>query len=570
MPENDPLIGERINNYIIIERIGAGGMGVIYKATHDTLGTEAAIKFLSGQFATNEAYVARFLREARAAASLNHPNIISVQDAGSVDNIYYMIMEFVDGQNLSQLLRQRKVLTEDEVFSHGLTTARALGYAHQQHIIHRDIKPENLMLKTDGVLKVADLGLAKMLDDTDSSLTSTGTVMGTPYYISPEQIRGDKNVDPRTDIYSLGATMFHLATGQVPFSAESSGEIMAKHLTDPPPLPRAVNPKLGDDYCRIHYKMMAKDRNDRYRSMEELAAAIEKAQTRGSPRFGQLMIPSAPAVIAEAPEVEQNEPQYAPTAEQPKARLKLKAREEGAPAEMHPDRRLHPAVMPDLAESAPKKPRRPDAEEEIPRGFLGGLYHEIRVWCKGRTWQLRLPIMLYCMYAYARQVNDPGYASFLQWLNITIHQWGHGLFSSADQNLHIAGGTILQVAIPLVLMFTALFVRRFFAYTFFMGWFGMNLVVVGAYLADARGMGEMTRLSGDEFSAGEDDPGQGAGVHDWQFLLGQMDVKASALVVKKVGMLLRFAGYGTIALSLLLGAWLLIEMLRSERASGQK
>ncbi|MCC7518987.1 MAG: protein kinase [Verrucomicrobiae bacterium] len=274
MPESDPLVGQRVSNYEILRRLGQGGMGVVYLARHVTLEREVAIKFLAGQLSNNQDYVDRFLREARSAARLNHPNIISVYDAGSQDDVYYFVMEYVEGQDFSRLLKQVKQFPELEAIGHVRKAADAMAYAHQEGIIHRDLKPENLILTRSGEVKVGDLGLAKEVSAAESSLTLSGVVMGTPFYISPEQVRGARDVDHRTDIYSLGATLYHLVTGVVPYRGTSPAEIMSKHLTEPFPWPQAIHAELSEGACRVMYKMMAKEPEERFQSMREVSQVL--------------------------------------------------------------------------------------------------------------------------------------------------------------------------------------------------------------------------------------------------------------------------------------------------------
>jgi serine/threonine-protein kinase len=274
MPDPDPLVGQRVSNYEILRRLGQGGMGVVYLAKHVTLERDVAVKFLAGQLSSNQDYVDRFLREARSAAKLNHPNIISVYDAGSQDDVYYFVMEYVEGQDFAHLLKQVKRFPELEAIGHIRKAADAMAYAHQSGIIHRDLKPENLILTKGGEVKVGDLGLAKEVNADDSSLTMSGVVMGTPFYISPEQVRGARDVDNRTDIYSLGATLYHLVTGVVPYRGTSPAEIMSKHLTEPFPWPQTINAELSEGVCRVMYKMMAKDPAERFQSMQEVSQVL--------------------------------------------------------------------------------------------------------------------------------------------------------------------------------------------------------------------------------------------------------------------------------------------------------
>ncbi len=280
MNEEDPLVGWQIGNYIVDERIGHGAMGVVYRARHITLTRNVAIKFLSSHLASDPNYVERFFREARAAAHLNHPNLIAVYDAGVTSEVYYIVMEYVEGSDLSRLLKKRGMFGEEELAPFSLKVADALNYAHRNGVIHRDIKPENLILTPQNDIKVADLGLAKQIYDQSASMTMSDVVVGTPFYASPEQIRGLKSIDARADIYSMGTTLFHLATGRVPFDGNSPAEVMSKHLTELCPLAKTVNPKLSDEFSQILARMMAKDPNKRYQNMGEVFVTFEKTINR--------------------------------------------------------------------------------------------------------------------------------------------------------------------------------------------------------------------------------------------------------------------------------------------------
>ena len=183
MEPDDPMIGQRINSYTITARLGQGGMGVVYQACHETLERYVAIKFLAPQLATNTEFVERFLREARAAARLNHPNLIGVHDAGQIEDTYFIVMEFVEGRNLSVILREQRLFTEVETTYFGQKTAEALGYAHAHGIIHRDVKPENILLSADHKqLKICDFGFARFLPDAEYDLTE---YVATRWYRSP-------------------------------------------------------------------------------------------------------------------------------------------------------------------------------------------------------------------------------------------------------------------------------------------------------------------------------------------------------------------------------------------------
>lgn len=249
-------------------------MGIVYQAQHPNLDRYAAVKFLAANLAMDKTYIDMFLREAKAAAKLNHPNIIAIYDAGSVgEDVYYLIMEYVDGRDLRSLLREQLVLPVAEAVHYIRQVCSGLGYAHRKKVIHRDIKPENLMLTDEGIIKIGDLGLAKWIGEDAGSLTSTGLVMGSPFYIAPERLRGDPDVNESTDVYSLGGTFFHLITGKVPYEG-TAPVVMAKHLDSPVPNPLDVNPSLDPKLCQIIMKMMAKDQRERYKTTQEVDADL--------------------------------------------------------------------------------------------------------------------------------------------------------------------------------------------------------------------------------------------------------------------------------------------------------
>ena len=211
----ESLAGRRFGAYEVLEELGAGGMGNVYRAKNVTLERIVALKTLAPQFATDEGFVQRFLKEARAAARLNHQNIVQIYDFGCEEGVYYLAMEYVDGQSLRTLLKRRGRFSERDALALIRQAVRALAVAHAEGLVHRDIKPDNLMLTAKGELKLVDLGIAKRVDE-EQGMTQTGQAVGTPQYISPEQIRGARDIDARADIYSLGATFYQLITGHAP------------------------------------------------------------------------------------------------------------------------------------------------------------------------------------------------------------------------------------------------------------------------------------------------------------------------------------------------------------------
>jgi hypothetical protein len=278
---DDPLIGTCLGDYLIEKRIGEGGMGIVYHARQLTLNRGVALKVLPPESCGDVEYVARFLREARAAAQLNHPNIIQVIDAGMSQNFYFMVMEYVEGMNLTQMVRFHGALPEAEALQYMHQAAMGLACAHRNGIIHRDIKPENLIISRSGILKIADLGLAKWEQSAAlPSLTATNVIMGSPQYISPEQIRNPRNIDGRSDVYSLGLTAFFLIAGEPPFTAPTAGSLFAQHLTQSIPSIRELCPGVATSTERLLQSMTEKDVKQRTQSMEivtsEIAAILEK------------------------------------------------------------------------------------------------------------------------------------------------------------------------------------------------------------------------------------------------------------------------------------------------------
>ncbi|MFO7900327.1 MAG: SUMF1/EgtB/PvdO family nonheme iron enzyme, partial [Planctomycetota bacterium] len=235
-----------------------------------------ALKVLPPRLARDKEYLGRFFREARAAARLNHPNVVQAIDAGEADGYYYFAMEYVEGPSVIELLQEGS-MPRERVLRIARDMGRALEAAHAAGIVHRDVKPANILLASDGTAKLADLGLARETTSRATGLTQEGLAIGTPDYISPEQVRGEADVDGRTDIYSLGATLYHMLTGQPPYTGGSGNEVMAKHLSEPVPDPRRVNPAVPLAAARVVRKAMAKDREHRYQSAAEMVQDIERA-----------------------------------------------------------------------------------------------------------------------------------------------------------------------------------------------------------------------------------------------------------------------------------------------------
>lgn len=258
-----------IRGYTILDTLGQGGLGIVYKARQESIGRIVALKVMYPHLSENSDYCKRFMREARLSAELDHPHIVKGIDFGESEGLFFFAMEFVDGRPLKDIIKQNQKLPEKESAVIILKVAEALHYAEEHNIIHRDIKPENIMITQTGMPKLCDLGLAKV-KDTDMSLTHTGSVVGTPYYISPEQAVGDRDLDIRSDIYSLGITFYYMVTGELPYQGDNAVSIIGKHLSAAIPYPRSKNPEVSDDISQIITKMMAKKREDRYATAQDL------------------------------------------------------------------------------------------------------------------------------------------------------------------------------------------------------------------------------------------------------------------------------------------------------------
>ena len=260
--------GQKVNSrYEIIKTIGEGGMANVYLARDTILDRNVAIKVLRGDLSSDEKFVRRFQREALSASSLSHPNIVEIYDVGEDDGDYYIVMEYVEGKNLKQLLKKREKLTTAEVVDIMLQITSAMGVAHDSLIIHRDLKPQNILIKDDGEIKITDFGIAMALNATQ--LTQTNSAMGSVHYFPPEQANG-KGSTLKSDVYSLGIMMYELLTGVLPFRGDNAVEIALKHLKEPIPSIRTELPELPQSIENIITRATAKNPKNRYANASEM------------------------------------------------------------------------------------------------------------------------------------------------------------------------------------------------------------------------------------------------------------------------------------------------------------
>ncbi|MEQ9206719.1 MAG: serine/threonine-protein kinase [Phycisphaerales bacterium] len=262
--------GSKISGYKILGKLGAGAMATVYKAKQVSLDRMVALKKLPEKFSQNPQFIERFFAEGRAAASLNHPNIVQAFDVGNEGDIYYFVMEYVEGRTVHEDIVEHKRFNEKLAVEIIIQVAEALEHAHARGLIHRDVKPKNIMITKEGVVKLADMGLARAITDVEAAEAEAGRAFGTPYYISPEQIRGEKDIGPPADIYSLGTTLYHMVTGAVPFEGKSPSAVMHKHLKTELIPPDHVNPKLSAGISEVIEMMMAKKVKNRYKNCTDL------------------------------------------------------------------------------------------------------------------------------------------------------------------------------------------------------------------------------------------------------------------------------------------------------------
>jgi serine/threonine-protein kinase len=269
-PEDCPIYG-----YEIVRELGKGSMGVVYKARHVTSNRMTALKILPLRLASKTQYLERFKREAMALMRIEHENVVRAYDFGGSEDYYYLALEFVEGETLDSTIKREGALPERRALELGRQIARGLAATEACGLVHRDVKPENVIVTPEGVAKLVDFGIVKLLDhEEEGTVTVAGTTVGTPFYISPEQARGEDELDIRSDLYSLGITLFQLTVGKVPFTGKSQGAILVRHILEEVPDPRAQKPELSEDLSRIVRRLTRKRREDRYAHPQDVVDAI--------------------------------------------------------------------------------------------------------------------------------------------------------------------------------------------------------------------------------------------------------------------------------------------------------
>lgn len=262
-----------LNRYKLLEKIGEGGMGVVYKAKCTLLNRYVAIKILKTEFMNNNDFITRFKREASSIGSLSHSNIVNVYDFGSENNINFIVMEYIIGKTLKQIIKENIKINTLDALNIALQITKALEYAHKNNIIHRDIKPDNILITEDNLVKLTDFGIAKVTDS--STITNSSKILGSAHYFSPEQAKG-KFVDCRTDIYALGVIMYEMFTGQVPFNGENSISIALMHIQEPVVPPNKIFTQIPDNINNIILKALEKEPINRFKNAKEFADILTK------------------------------------------------------------------------------------------------------------------------------------------------------------------------------------------------------------------------------------------------------------------------------------------------------
>lgn len=273
MSATDQVFGGR---YAVIERVGTGGMAEVYRARDDLLGREVAIKVLHERYSRDRSFVERFRREAQSAANLNHPNIVALYDYGADGDTYFIVMEFIEGRSLSEIIAAEGALLPERAADIASDVAKALDRAHSNGLVHRDVKPGNIMITNNGQTKVTDFGIARALSgDGEQTMTQTGMVIGTAAYLSPEQAQGN-TIDGRSDVYSLGVVLYEMLTGQAPFTGDTPLAIAYKHVRENPDPPSSMNADVPAGLDAITMKALAKNPDNRYSSATEMQEDLQR------------------------------------------------------------------------------------------------------------------------------------------------------------------------------------------------------------------------------------------------------------------------------------------------------
>ncbi len=300
------LLGQQIPGFLLQDKVGQGSMGIVYRALQVSMNRIVAVKILHAKLAANTDLLEGLTREAHLAAKLSHNNIVQAIDVGSAGSLHYLVMEFIEGKTLKRDMDAGKVFEEKEAVEIILQIAQALQHAHRRGLVHRDVKPANIVLTTEGIAKLADLGMARQTSDQMLIRKERGLAIGTPYYMSPEQIRGRPDIDGRADLYALGATLYHMVTGQAPFPDREIEGVLRAHLERELTPPDHLNPQLSSGLGEVVEIMLAKERGQRYRNADDLIIDLECLLVGEAPKLARQRIEASTLLgLAEGEEEEE-------------------------------------------------------------------------------------------------------------------------------------------------------------------------------------------------------------------------------------------------------------------------
>jgi len=284
------LLGQHIPGFLLQDKVGQDSMGIVYRALQVSMNRIVAVKLLHPKLAANATQLEALTREAHLAAKLSHNNIVQAIDVGSAGSFHYLVMEFIEGKTLKHDIDAGKIFAEKEAVEIILQIAQALQHAHKRGLVHRDVKPANIVLTTEGIAKLADLGMARQTTDQLLIRKERGLAIGTPYYMSPEQARGRDDIDGRADLYALGATLYHMVTGQVPFPGKDIETVLRAHMEGELTPPDHLNASLSSGLGEVVEILMAKDRGQRYRNAEDLIIDLECLLAGEAPKLARKKI----------------------------------------------------------------------------------------------------------------------------------------------------------------------------------------------------------------------------------------------------------------------------------------
>jgi serine/threonine-protein kinase len=339
MSNNETLLN---NRYRLVAQQGSGGMAVIYRALDQVLDRVVAIKILRPSLSTDQAFLVRFRNEARAVAALNHPNIVTVHDVGNDGQTQYIVMEYVEGQDLKKIIKAEGVMTVERALKLAIQICAGIGFAHRAGLVHADVKPQNILVAKADVVKVTDFGIAQALSDTTGPGERASVVWGSPHYFAPEQARGERPT-PSSDVYSIGIVMFEMLTGRLPYVGTNQQELAMAHIRERVPLVTEFNPNVPEALAQVIYKVMSKEPAARYRIADQLGHVLAEYRDRG--RAGTIGVSQPPQPSAPLPGQPAAQPPRQPSVV-PQPPIPFSQQQPAAPQQQLPFSQAQPPVQP--------------------------------------------------------------------------------------------------------------------------------------------------------------------------------------------------------------------------------